>query len=159
MADVHSHSEEHPSINDCWDEIPTQTDLVVCMGDTLTHLQSKEEVKVLIERAAITLSPGGTFATTFRDYVSNPKTGVQRFIPVRSDENRMLTCFLETETDHVRVHDMIYECSGGEWVLTVSAYPKLRLDPDWVASVLENRELELSVNRVEREMVTLVAST
>jgi hypothetical protein len=38
---------------------------------------------------------GGLFAATFRDYVSAPLQGDARFILVRSDHERLLTCFLE----------------------------------------------------------------
>jgi SAM-dependent methyltransferase len=144
-------------ITDCWDDIESELDVVVCMGDTLTHLESSDEVSGLIRRAAATLVPGGTFVTTFRDYVSTPLEGDQRFIPVRSDENRILTCFIELHDQHVRVHDLVHERSGSEWKLNVSSYSKLRLEPAWICSVIRESGMEIVMEKVERGWVTIAA--
>lgn len=45
---------------------------------------------------------------SFRDY-SVPLQDEKRFIPVRSDEGRILTCFLEYSEDSVLVHDILHE--------------------------------------------------
>ncbi len=145
------------NITDCWDAIPSQIDLAVCMGDTLTHLSSPDEVDDLVGGIAAALVPGGTFLTTFRDYVSTPLAGNERFIPVRSDENRILTCFLEYHDQHVRVHDVIHERSGTDWNLTVSSYDKLRLDPRGICSVLRDLGLDIVVDRTQRGMATIAA--
>ena len=76
------------------------------------------------------------FAVTFRDYVSSPSKGDGRFILVRSDENRILTCFLEYGEATVQVHDVLHERDEGQWRLRLSSYPKLRLSPEWVVTVL-----------------------
>ena len=73
-------------------------DLIVCMGDTLTHLESRDEVERLCGQITRSLKPTGTFVATFRDY-SAPLTGDRRFIPVRGDSERILTCFLEESDD------------------------------------------------------------
>jgi hypothetical protein len=51
---------------------------------------------------AVTLV-ANTFVATFRDYTTLP-AGDARFIPVRSDPDRIHTCFLEEAQQHVRVH-------------------------------------------------------
>jgi SAM-dependent methyltransferase len=112
-----------------------QPDLILCMGDTLTHLPDREAVEHLAGLAAHTLKAGGRFIVSFRDY-SVPLADEKRFIPVRSDDQRIQTCFLEYLDDHVQVHDILHERSGTDWILTVSAYRKLRLSPDWVVEVL-----------------------
>ncbi len=145
----------HADIADCGEHIPPQIDLAVCMGDTLTHLRSLGEVADLIRRLASALAPGGVFVATFRDYVSSPLDGDERFIPVRSDENRILTCFLEYREDFVRVHDLVHERSESGWNLTVSSYEKLRLDPHWVAAVAQESGLRIIVDRTERGLVSL----
>jgi SAM-dependent methyltransferase len=104
-------------------------DLILCMGDTLTHLPDFAAVDSLLENAAAVLKPGGMFTATFRDY-SKTLIGDDRFIPVRSDENRILTCFLEYGGDRVAVHDLLYEKEQGRWRQRVSSYPKLRLRPE-----------------------------
>ena len=74
--------------------------LILCMGDTLTHLESTDAVAKLIAAAAAALPVDGRFIVTFRDY-SQALTGERRFIPVRSDDRRILTCFLEYSDAHV----------------------------------------------------------
>jgi len=125
---------------------------VVCLGDTLTHLGSPDEVRALLAAARRCLAPGGALVLTFRD-LSRALEGTDRFIQVRSDDATILTCFLEFDRDPqrvsnpprwapagdrptpdanvlpatVRVHDLLYRRSGGGWQLTASAYQKLRL--------------------------------
>lgn len=103
--------------------------VIVCMGDTLTQLPDFADVDLLLERAAAALASAGVFAATFRDYVSKPLLGDDRFILVRSDDNRILTCFLEYGKDRVTVHDLLLEKEQGKWRQRVSSYLKLRLDP------------------------------
>lgn len=131
-------------------------ELVLCMGDTLTHLPDEASVARLVGDVAADLEPGGRFVLTLRDY-SIPLTGEQRFIPVRGDANRILTCFLEYEGSRVTVHDLLHERSGTEWSLRVSAYRKLRLAPEDLVDLL--RESGLSVDRSTGPsgMVRLVA--
>jgi 2-polyprenyl-3-methyl-5-hydroxy-6-metoxy-1,4-benzoquinol methylase len=113
-------------------------DVVLCMGDTLTHLPDFVDVDLLLDGVADALRPGGVFATTFRDYASKPLQGDARFIPVRSDANRILTCFLEYTADRVTVHDIIHEREKDRWRQRVSSYPKLRLPPQRVVDRLTN---------------------
>ena len=60
--------------------------LILCMGDTLTHLPDWDSVRGLFNDVADALAEDGTFLLTFRDY-SIPLSGPARFIPVRSKEN------------------------------------------------------------------------
>jgi hypothetical protein len=53
------------------------------MGDTLTHLESTASVQGLFSEIGCTLTPGGVFVATFRDYASKTLEGLDRFIPVR----------------------------------------------------------------------------
>ncbi len=116
--------------------------LIVCMGDTLTHLPDRQSVDHLFADVAEALDGGGTFIATFRDY-SIPLTGLKRFIPVRSDSNRILTCFLEYDDEAVTVHDILDEREGSEWRQRISAYRKLRLSPEWVAATLKTKGLRV----------------
>ncbi|HIF99305.1 MAG TPA: class I SAM-dependent methyltransferase [Myxococcales bacterium] len=146
-------------ILDFQDHTPPRVDLVVCMGDTLTHLRSLDDVKVLIGRIVSVLVPGGLFVTTFRDYVSNPLEGDTRFIPVRSDGHRSLTCFLEYLDDSVRVHDLVHERSPSGWALTVSSYEKLRLDPRWLTEIARESGLQIVLERTTRGLVTFAVKS
>ncbi len=112
---------------------------VVCMGDTLTHLRSHLEVARLFGDVKAALAPGGVFVITYRDLTSELQ-GAARFIPVRSDEDRILTCFLEyEEADTVLVHDLLHfrdRLNGGGWTMRASSYRKLRLAKQWVQDAL-----------------------
>jgi SAM-dependent methyltransferase len=131
-------------------------EVVLCMGDTLTHLPDRGAVDSLLASIAASLAPGGVFAATFRDY-SRPLEGESRFIPVRADESRILTCFLEYGLDTVIVHDLLHEKRAGEWRLRVSGYPKLILAPDWVVERLAAGGLEACRDRGPGGMVRIVA--
>jgi 2-polyprenyl-3-methyl-5-hydroxy-6-metoxy-1,4-benzoquinol methylase len=133
-------------------------DVVLCMGDTLTHLPSVAAVGNLLSEAARSLVKEGVFVTTFRDYVSAPLQGDRRFIAVRSDAKRILTCFLEYAQDTVVVHDLLHQWESGRWHQQVSSYPKLRLAPEWVASQLSSHGLAVRRTTTTNGMVCLIAT-
>jgi 2-polyprenyl-3-methyl-5-hydroxy-6-metoxy-1,4-benzoquinol methylase len=113
----------------------TPPSLIVCLGDTLTHLASSTEVAGLLHDAATALTPGGHLVLMFRDYTL-ARTGADRFIPVRSEEKRIFTCFLDYGPTHVTVHDILHTREGANWHQTVSAYEKIRLSPEFVREQL-----------------------
>ena len=112
--------------------------VVVCMGDTLTHLPSKESVRKLFADVFQNLAPGGVFVLTYRD-LTGELTGTDRFLPVQADDTRIMTCFLEYRTsDAVTVHDLVYVRGEDGWKLDKSSYEKLRLASSWVADALRD---------------------
>lgn len=129
---------------------------ILCLGDTITHLPDFGAVETLIERASGVLPPGGVFIVSFRDY-SVALAGEQRFIPVRSDETRILTCFLEYETEAVVVHDILHERAPGGWQMRVSDYRKLRLSPEHLKDCLQSNGFIVRREAGARGMVRLVA--
>lgn len=133
-------------------------DLILCMGDTLTHLSSTEEVQGLLRTVADSLRPGGRFVATFRDYRVLP-AGDARFIPVRSDADRILTCFLEDKAEHVLVHDVIHERVDGSWKMRVGSYEKLRLSPLTVTQSAEAAGMRCREEAGPRGMIRIVADT
>lgn len=132
-------------------------EVILILGDTLTHLPSFAAVEALLADAAQNLSPGGLFAATFRDYASKTLSGDERFILVRRDEERVLTCFLEYGEDTVAVHDILTEREDKEWVQQVSSYPKLRLAPDSVMRTLQSLGLKSRRETAPSGMVRIVA--
>lgn len=127
-------------------DIENKPELIVCMGDTLTHLSSIEEVKNLINNAANGLCPEGKLVLSYRD-MSKEVTGTGRFIPVKSDDKRILTCFLEYLNDCVNVNDILYENIDGEWKMKVNSYPKLRLPVNSVHGLLEESGFKISFSK------------
>lgn len=134
-----------------------KAELVVCMGDTLVHLPDKESVASLIRDCADSLSGGGSIILTLRDYTQPPPTGPARFIPVRSNDERIFTCFLEYDGDVIHVHDILYTRSADGWHQNVSSYRKLRLDFRWLADLLTANGLVIACQTVDQGMVTLHA--
>ena len=128
---------------------------IVCMGDTLTHLPNLDSVAALFKDAYAALEPGGSFVLTFRD-LSAELTGVDRFIPVRSDADRIMTCFLEYGHESVTVHDLVHTRSGDGWTLKKSSYRKLRLAPAAVASVLAGVGFTIAANEPAGRMTAIV---
>jgi SAM-dependent methyltransferase len=137
--------------------LDSSVDIILCMGDTLTHLPDQRSAEKLFSLAAQSLRPEGKFIATFRDYTS-PLVGNGRFIPVRSDDDRILTCFLEYGTDHVDVHDMLNERNGSVWQLKVSAYRKLRLSPEWVSATLRAAGFSVRIEPGLSGMTRIVAT-
>ena len=137
--------------------IDTPASLIVCLGDTLTHLAELAQVERLFGAIAASLRPGGRVVLTFRDY-SRPATGIARFIPVRSDADRIHTCFLEEQGERMLVHDIVHERDGAAWRMKVSSYPKLRLAPATVATMLQHAGLAPTVAPGPRGMVLVTGS-
>jgi hypothetical protein len=132
-------------------------ELIVCMADTLVHLDSQGAVTALLADVCAALEAGGRFVATFRDLTSEARE-LDRFIPVRSDEQTIFTCFLEYEPETVKVHDLVYRRADNAWQLRKSFYRKLRLSPEWVEKELRAAGFtEIEMN-VERGLVTIIAS-
>lgn len=138
--------------------LDSKADAILCMGDTLTHLPEAQSVEKLFSQVAESLRPGGKFIATFRDYTS-PLVGHERFVPVRSDNNRILTCFLEYVPGYVNVHDVLHERNGSTWQLRVSAYRKLRLSPEWVSAALQGNGFSVRIEPGLAGMVRVVATS
>ena len=137
--------------------VPDPCDLILCMGDTLTHLESFEQIQLLLESVVQSLSQKGRFVTTFRDY-STAAAGEGRFIPVRSDCNRIMTCFLEEEPRHINVHDIVHERRDEQWQMSISSYRKLRIVPSAVEEMLRSLKMKVQVERGPRGMVRIEAN-
>ncbi len=115
---------------------PATARAIVCMGDTITHLGSKTAVEDLLRLVFLALTPGGTFVLSYRD-LSTEATGLDRFIPVYADENKVMTCFLEFDrSDTVLVHDLVHSREGHHWLFEKSSYRKLRLPMDWLQDAM-----------------------
>ena len=131
-------------------------DLVTCMGDTLPSLASHEDVARLCREMARLLAPDGVVVLTFRDLTS-AREGLERFLPVRLNDDLLMTCFLEYEADAVTVNDLVHVREKDGWQFAASAYRKLRLAPAYVRAALETADLKVSDERLENGLVTLVA--
>jgi 16S rRNA G527 N7-methylase RsmG len=133
-------------------------ELVVCMVDTLVHLAAKNDVSALFAKVHAALEAGGKFIVSFRD-LSREAAELDRFIPVRSDDATVFTCFLEYERETVKVHDLVYrKQEDGRWTFFKSFYRKLRLAQPWVEAELVRAGFTKVEASAERGFITIVAT-
>lgn len=132
-------------------------ELCVCMGDTLTHLDSLKAVERLCQQVFAALEEKGLFILTFRDLMPALE-GVDRFIPVRNDADMIFTCFLEYEQEHVKVYDLAYERRNSGWSLKKSCYRKCRIPFPWIKEILTDLGFNLRLATLEKGIATIVAS-
>lgn len=128
---------------------------IVCMGDTLTHLASENQVSVLLADVAASLIPGGLFILSWRD-LSDLAVG-NHFIPVRSDHERVFLCCLESGPKRVFVHDLVYEQRPDGWTFQKGSYPKLKISRSALKQMLTACGLALRYERADRGMTILAA--
>lgn len=138
----------------------TQNDaeLIVCMTDTILHLESEEKVKSVFSKVGKNLENGGKFVLTFRE-LTHSLNELDRIFPVKSDEKIIMTCFLEYEPKTVKVHDIVYKRGVGRWELFKSYYRKLRLSEKWVTDQLTSCNFTKIKSSVEHNgFISIVAS-
>lgn len=139
---------------------PGSVDVVVCMRDTLLHLPEPDAVDLLLTRVASALVAGGTLVLTYRD-LTQQLAGTDRFLPVRSDDERIMLCALDYDSpETVTVNDLVHVRTGEGWQLHKSSYPKLRLAPEKLAQRIETAGLTVTHHAPESNgMWTTVASS
>jgi hypothetical protein len=135
---------------------PAKIEIIVCMGDTLTHLNSRDEVRKLINTVYPVLEEQGLFILGFRD-LTPELTELDRFITVKSDSKRIFTCFLEFEKKQVKVHDILYEAADNKWNIKKSFYRKLRISEQWTNECL--RDAGFTIEKLDNQngMLTILA--
>lgn len=132
-------------------------ELIVCMGDTLTHLPTFDALATLLVACQRTSAQGGKLVVSFRP-LAQEMHDTQRFIPVRSDANRIHTCVLEYFPTLVRVTDLLHERTAtGKWHQTASSYHKLRLSAADVVALLEQAQWHVLTQETHRGLVYLLA--
>jgi SAM-dependent methyltransferase len=110
-------------------------DVILCAGDTVTHLPTFGAVRSLLTRCAEHLDPGAVLAIQFRDTTRFSAQGVSRFIEVARDSRRVMHCFLEPlSEEHLRVTDLVTDVGPTGPTTRISDYLKLRLAPSCLAA-------------------------
>jgi SAM-dependent methyltransferase len=119
--------------------------LVLCVGDTLTHLSSMKDVDKLIRTAARVLAPGGALLLQFREQPKDlsPQDSV---IKMRAERDRIMQCVLHFEVDRVWVTDVAHEWNGQAWITTKSTYSKLRISTEAVLEIATTAGLNVRFN-------------
>lgn len=130
--------------------------LAICLGDTLTHLSSLDEVSQLLSEAHAALADNGILILTLRDYGNEP-AGTRRFIPARSDDTRILTCCLQFFESDLEVTDLLYNREPSGWAMNVSSYRKIKISIPWLVQELESRGFRARRDDLKSGMVCIVA--
>lgn len=131
-------------------------ELIVCMGDTLTHLPDTDTVIRLIRQCHAELVPGGRLILALRDY-SHEEEGSIVVIPVQRDADRIFLCRLEYRADHVDVKDVSYSRESGSWERSAGEYRKLRIAPAFLERELERAGFRIEENPVGEGHITIIA--
>lgn len=168
LDELAEHAHNRPGIQVIHDDLiaalPTATggataEVITCMRDTVLHLPTDEAVSELFSRAATALTSGGRLILTYRDLTSTLE-GLDRFLPVRSDADRIMLCVLDyPDTTAATVTDLVYTLTGGQWALQKSSYPKLRIAPERMREHLTAAGLMITDHRPDSAgMWTTIAS-
>lgn len=131
-------------------------ELITCMGDTIAHLEAFDDLQDLFRLAFQKLERDGKCVISFRDQTEELKD-IHRFIPVRSDENKILTCFLEYSQDSIRVTDLLHEKTKSGWKQKISSYNKLRLKKANVEKMINLSGLKIISEDVLNGMSYIIA--
>jgi SAM-dependent methyltransferase len=135
---------------------PGGFDMILCAGDTLTHLPALADVDELVRESARCLAPGGRLAFAYRDSTRFAAEGVERFIEVARDATRSMHCLLEPlDAEHLRVTDIVTEVGPEGPRTRLGDYVKLRIAPERLLTAARDVGLELAERTDERGMTTL----
>lgn len=132
-------------------------DLIVCMGDTLVHFESRAYLTRFLQLARARLHAFGTMVITIRDY-SQTLTGADCVIPVRLSDHRMLTCVLAYTDESIVVTDLRYDRHpNGDWIALKSTYLKLRILPGQLNAAMHSAGFAIREASIANGLLTLVA--
>lgn len=137
--------------------LSVKPDLIICMGDTITHLNNKSDIELILQKSCNALNEKGQLIISFRD-LTVPLTGTDRFLPVKSDDSRILTCVLEYCDDYVMVHDLLHERENGTWVQKISSYKKLRISGEEMKGMLTAAGFDVVSMEVISRMIYVTAA-
>lgn len=132
-------------------------DVILCAGDTLTHLPDANSARELVGLCADRLEAGGALAIEYRDSTQFAADGVRRFIEVARDSRRIMHCLLEPlGPDTLRVTDIVTDVTADGPRTRISAYEKLRLSPDQIEAWAHSVGLRTDRHCSAAGMTTLV---
>jgi SAM-dependent methyltransferase len=131
-------------------------DVILCAGDTLTHLPTLDDVDALVRESARCLTSGGRFAVAYRDSTRFAVEGIARFVEVARDATRTMHCLLEPiDAEHLRVTDIVTEVGADGPRTRLGDYVKLRVAPERIVATCGAVGLALAERTDERGMTTL----
>lgn len=139
------------------DTIENQVEVITCMGDTISHLSSIDEIRKLLKNIYSKLTDSGKVVLSFRDY-SAALNDENRFIPVQSDDHQILTCILEYYEDKINVTDLLYAKENGKWIQKISSYQKVRISENKIKEILSAQGFKIEICEIINRLVYIIAS-
>ena len=132
--------------------------VVSCMGDTLSHLGSVQEMEAFLAASLTCLKEDGVLLVSFRDQQTK-LIGPARCLPVRSSPTRIHTCFLEFAPAYITVNDIFHEfdTETQAWTQHVGGFAKLRITTPMVTTALVAAGYAISSQQTFRGMVYIAA--
>ncbi len=134
--------------------VPPGAEVVVCMGDTLSHLERAGDLPRLFASVATRLIAGGCFVLTFR-HLGTELRDLDRFLPLHASDDVIMACMLEYEATTVKVHDLVWVRERDGWTFHKGAYRKLRLTADAVTAHLVSAGFTVERHAAPGGMVAL----
>ena len=130
-------------------------EVILCLGDTVTHLADRASIRALLLASWEHLAPGGRLALSYRDSTSFAVEGCARFIPVAADAQRTMHCLLEPiDDERLRVTDIVTEVGAEGPRTRISDYTKVRISPTMVAGWGTDVGFAVAPVTIERGLVT-----
>lgn len=129
--------------------------LVICMGDTISLLDSYFDLTELLKDIRQCLSGKGRFILSFRDQ-TRALEGVDRILPIKNEQDRVFTCLLEYEKDTISVTDILYQFADGKWSVQKSSYKKIRIFSEKLEAVISEVGFKIIRKDEKNGFVTLV---
>jgi len=115
-------------------------DLILCLTDVISHLKSYDQIRELFTNVERYLTDKGRFLLSYRDQTKDLE-GTDRFIPFYSDDEIIITTFLEHSNGYLDVTDIFNVRENGNWTLVPGTYRKLRLYTDKIQEILSDAGL------------------
>lgn len=125
----------HEDIRKIRDIVVCPANLVLCMGDTISLLDSYLEMTELLKDIRQCLSGEGRLILSFRDQ-TRALEGVDRILPIKNERDRIFTCLLDYEKDKIGVTDILYQFADGKWSIQKSSYKKIRIFSDKLEAII-----------------------
>ncbi|PJZ24466.1 methyltransferase [Leptospira hartskeerlii] len=117
-------------------------ELLLCMGDTITHLETEKDWETTASLWSSFLSPGSKLILGYRD-LSYGKPGDKSIFVVRSEEFKIFTCQLQFIHNKVEVTDIFHEKTDKGWAVSSSSYNKLILPAEALINTISQKNFEL----------------
>lgn len=130
--------------------------LALCLGDVISHLSGMAQVTELFAKIHGCLMPGGHLLLGYRDQTT-ARQGTDRILPFFSDENKIMTTFIEYEQDYLNVTDVFYTRAARAWILEKSAYQKIRLRTEHIREQLQKAGFKIIDTAVVNDATAILA--